>query len=360
MMRANSPRPRCRGAFPLGRRGALLPALLTMCALYCAAESAPEDATRVGLGMLYVRCNVSARVSVDGLPVGETNRVLTDLPAGKTITVEVTDPSGRYEPARKEVVLAPDRITRVKVTLEKVRARLRITTEPPGAEVYVDDEAYPGRTPLELALDPGRYTVVVVKEGFQDVVLRGLDLRPPVAAARSRPPSGGPPGATGDRPAQPREVALRLVPGPSTYNPFLRLYRGPLRPQRMKLLFGADDQFVLYLNGKEIGRGSNWAQLFEYDVALKPGDVIAAEVTDVGGGAEGKCGFRSALAIGRYRREIGDAFRWSPLAVPGWPERPDLSQMAPVRPVPHELNTPGLRMYWGYGPRCFICWVVRY
>ena len=180
------------------------------------------------------------------------------------------------------------------MTLKKVQAKLHIVTDPPGAAVFIDDEAYPGTTPIEVAVESGRHNIVIVKDGFRDVVRRGIDL-----SREAAPFGAGPPGSEGAeggdvgsiRSTRAPEFNVRLTPGPSTYDPFRRLYSDPTQPQRMKLFFGADDRFVLHHNGRQIGRGNDWIRLFEFDVELRNGDVIAAEVTDVSGGAEGKCGF---------------------------------------------------------------------
>ncbi len=60
----------------------------------------------------------------------------------------------------------------VRRAMERLRpkvALVRVTTEPPGAEVFVDREdlGIRGRSPLTLALTPGRHKVVVHKEGYR-------------------------------------------------------------------------------------------------------------------------------------------------------------------------------------------------
>jgi len=305
--------------------------------------------------MLYVRSNVEARVIVDGLPAGETNRLITDLPAERPLTVEVADDSGEYEHFETTVTLRKNCITRVRAALERARIPVRIVTDPPGAEVYIDDEAYPGRTPLVVRVEAGEHNLVIVKEGFRDVVYRGLAFRRSAEAKSAVPGEAAVIG-----PEKMREISARLAPGRSAYDPFKRLYSDRTKPQRVVLFFGADDRFVLFHNGTQIGAGTDWGRLYVFNVELKEGDMVAAEVSDVSGGVEGLCGFRVGLAIGSYRRDVGGFFRWTPEPYDGWPGGTAPADAKPVRPVRHQLNSEGPRMYWGRGGKCYVAWRVRY
>jgi alpha-L-rhamnosidase len=52
-------------------------------------------------------------------------------------------------------------------------------------------------------------------------------------------------------------------------------------PTRARFAVAADDDFVLYANGREAGRGSGWAQAYLADVALRPGaNLLALAVTN--------------------------------------------------------------------------------
>lgn len=70
---------------------------------------------------------------------------------------------------------APER-PRIEKTIEVIEARIakseiQITTNPPGAAVFVDDEAngVAGYTPTVLAVKPGNYKLLVRKDGFDTV-----------------------------------------------------------------------------------------------------------------------------------------------------------------------------------------------
>ena len=70
---------------------------------------------------------------------------------------------------------APDRpkIEKTIAVIEKRigRSAIKVTTEPAGARVYIDDEAngVAGTTPTDLALEPGNYKLIVRKKGYEDV-----------------------------------------------------------------------------------------------------------------------------------------------------------------------------------------------
>jgi len=66
--------------------------------------------------------------------------------------------------------------------------------------------------------------------------------------------------------------------------------------ERASVAITADDRFVLYVNGDEVGRGGSWESVFRFDVsrALRPGtNCIAVEGTNTGGA----CGLVVALAV---------------------------------------------------------------
>lgn len=56
---------------------------------------------------------------------------------------------------------------------------LRVTTEPAGATIYIDrkDLGSRGRTPLPLALPPGKYKVIVERDGYETAVIEGVEAK---------------------------------------------------------------------------------------------------------------------------------------------------------------------------------------
>lgn len=85
--------------------------------------------------MLYVRCDVRGFVSIDDRRVGETNRVLSDLPADKALRIVVTRQDDEKQKIERTVTLERGCITRVEVTF---RPKETSSVRPEGA---VEEEA---------------------------------------------------------------------------------------------------------------------------------------------------------------------------------------------------------------------------
>lgn len=80
-----------------------------------------------------------------------------------------------YRQFLAEAPNAPER-PRIEKTIEVIEARvakseIRVTSEPDGAAVYIDDEAngVAGYTPTALVVKPGNYKLIVRKDGFEPV-----------------------------------------------------------------------------------------------------------------------------------------------------------------------------------------------
>jgi hypothetical protein len=67
-----------------------------------------------------------------------------------------------------EVNLAADETLDVAVELKERAGALKVTTNPPGAEVHVND-AYQGETPIRIEKKPGEYRLVLRKKKFREV-----------------------------------------------------------------------------------------------------------------------------------------------------------------------------------------------
>ncbi|MBX2798858.1 MAG: TonB-dependent receptor [Myxococcales bacterium] len=73
-------------------------------------------------------------------------------------------------------------LEQIKESLEGLKAKvalLRVTSEPPGATVYLDRKALGsvGETPLEIPLPPKQYMVILEMSGHEDFETEGIDLR---------------------------------------------------------------------------------------------------------------------------------------------------------------------------------------
>jgi hypothetical protein len=62
---------------------------------------------------------------------------------------------------------------------EASATRLKLTTEPPGATVYLDIKAAGprGQTPLDLPVKPGRHRVFFELDGYEPVLVRNVDVK---------------------------------------------------------------------------------------------------------------------------------------------------------------------------------------
>ena len=74
-----------------------------------------------------------------------------------------------YKPYETTVEVRAGETAKLSVKLEVKKAELTITSNPSGAEVYIDDKRV-GTTPLKLKLAPGTYTIKIVKEGYREYI----------------------------------------------------------------------------------------------------------------------------------------------------------------------------------------------
>lgn len=114
-------------------------------------KSKPEDAT----------------VFLDGKRIsGSTPIELHNISADDAHSLRVAKEG--YESGNRTVTVKQDERIEVDVALKPVLGEIRVTSEPPGAEVYLDGEHITGTTPTRIsALSLGRrYTLRLKKEGF--------------------------------------------------------------------------------------------------------------------------------------------------------------------------------------------------
>ncbi len=111
-----------------------------------------------------------ALVSINGVVMGPTPLEITLTPGRYRVTLSRFG----YEEWSRTVDLAHSSEITVEAHLVPSSpfrllgrtARLRIVSEPDDADVFLDN-AYAGKTPLTLEVAPGRYRVVVTKEGYE-------------------------------------------------------------------------------------------------------------------------------------------------------------------------------------------------
>lgn len=94
-----------------------------------------------------------------------TTPLTQDKPVGKYV-ITLKKPSFRDKVI--EANIAPDESLEIGVELAERAGSLKITTNPPGAEVHIND-AYQGETPIRLEKKPGVYQVLIKKEAHREV-----------------------------------------------------------------------------------------------------------------------------------------------------------------------------------------------
>ncbi len=115
------------------------------------------------------------RVVLETMPPGAKAYIGNDLLGTTPFTHD--KPVGKYvitikKPGFRDKVIeaniAPDETLDVAVDLTERVGALKITTNPPGAEVHMND-VYLGETPLRFEKKPGQYRLTIHKKKFRDV-----------------------------------------------------------------------------------------------------------------------------------------------------------------------------------------------
>ncbi|AFL95915.1 hypothetical protein containing PEGA domain [Thermococcus cleftensis] len=105
-----------------------------------------------------------AKVYVNGTYIGTTPVQGYSLSPGiYRVKVTMTD----YQAYEKVITVEPGQEYRISARLTPSWGVLKVNSNPSGAEVYINGDAA-GKTPLELKLDPGTYTVRLSIEGYED------------------------------------------------------------------------------------------------------------------------------------------------------------------------------------------------
>ncbi|MHC4662158.1 MAG: PEGA domain-containing protein [Planctomycetota bacterium] len=125
------------------------------------------------MAKLLVKCNVKAKVFVNGVKAGDTGKTISDLPEGKA---KVKVSAAGYEDFEKEVVLTKGKTCRLEVTLKEPVALVDIITDPPGARVIIDKVEEGDVTPLTVSVKPGKHDLLIVLEGHKDIVMKGEEF----------------------------------------------------------------------------------------------------------------------------------------------------------------------------------------
>lgn len=109
---------------------------------------------------------LGAKVYLDGKYVGKTPLDGLKVSVG---THEVLLKKDGYNETKVAVEVTPGKTSRISVTLHEAISLLKVCSDPPEAEVYVNNN-FKGITPVTLEVDPGTYEVRIVKADYEEYV----------------------------------------------------------------------------------------------------------------------------------------------------------------------------------------------
>jgi serine/threonine protein kinase len=93
----------------------------------------------------------------------QTPCAFNDLPA-KGYSLEVKKDG--YKTIQTALQVKVGKVLDQKVKLEALAVGIMITSDPPGADVFINGDKQPGQTPVALPLAPGQYNLVLQLEGY--------------------------------------------------------------------------------------------------------------------------------------------------------------------------------------------------
>lgn len=115
------------------------------------------------------------RVVLESNPPGAKAYIGTDLIGATPLTQD--KPVGKYVITLKkkefrdkviEAIIAADEVLEINVDMTERVGALKITTNPPGAEVHIND-AYQGETPLRIEKSPDVYRIMLIKKNYREI-----------------------------------------------------------------------------------------------------------------------------------------------------------------------------------------------
>ena len=116
---------------------------------------------------------------------------------------------------------------------------------------------------------------------------------------------------------------------------------------KARLLMTVDNEFTLFLDGRELGRGVEWRELFDFDVTplLAPGrHVMAVKAFNSSSAAGMLLGLRVLFANGQTLEVRSDEnWRIVPAETRGWEKRLEAAETWPAATVWHAF---GILPYW--------------
>jgi eukaryotic-like serine/threonine-protein kinase len=121
-------------------------------------------------GGIRVDTNVAGAVAVLHGPLGrvlnqcQTPCSFNNLPPAR-YSLEVKKDG--YRPVQTALQVTAEGVSDQKIALESLAKGLLVTSEPPGADVFINGAKQSGQTPVTLPLAPGKYNLVLRLQGFE-------------------------------------------------------------------------------------------------------------------------------------------------------------------------------------------------
>jgi eukaryotic-like serine/threonine-protein kinase len=139
-----------------------------------AAPASPVESGRpvvsVDRGGIHVVTNVAGAIALLHGPFGrvlnqcQTPCSFNNLPPAR-YSLEVKKDG--YQSVQTALQVQADGISEQKIGLESLAKGLLVTSEPPGADVFINGAKQSGQTPVTLPLAPGQYNLVLRLQGFE-------------------------------------------------------------------------------------------------------------------------------------------------------------------------------------------------
>jgi hypothetical protein len=138
------------------------------------ATANPVDNVRPVLspdrGGIHVDTNVAGAVALLHGPLGrvlnqcQTPCSFNNLPPAR-YSLEVKKDG--YRPVQTALQVTSEGVSDQKIALESLAKGLLVTSDPPGADVFINGAKQSGQTPVTLPLAPGQYNLVLRLQGFE-------------------------------------------------------------------------------------------------------------------------------------------------------------------------------------------------
>lgn len=117
------------------------------------------------VGRIVLESNPPGAKAYIGNDLIGTTPLTQDKPVGKYV---ITLKKKEFRDKVIEVNIAPDETLEVQVDLAERIGALKITTNPPGAEVHIND-AYQGESPLRIEKKPDVYRLTIAKKNYREI-----------------------------------------------------------------------------------------------------------------------------------------------------------------------------------------------